>query len=311
VPDGELFRRDYTLRIQTEQGAPDTEVAAVEIRNLDIMFNVEKSLRQEPNTASITVYNLGADTRRAIEKMSLYDPEKKLGAPRQKSSDWSGSKARLPKPGLIRVELEAGYVGSTSLIFRGDLRRAVSTRDADGSVRTTIEGEDGGLSVLAGRIRETFPAGTTTLTVVKACLEAMGLGTGNLIEVEDILANQRLSHATTLYGLASDQLSGILRRLGVRWSVQSGAIRFQPRKIDTARGVLLSADTGMVGSPHRDAKGNLVVKSLLHPGLSCGGFVQVYSIDAQHNGSFQVDKITYEGESAGGSWYCEMELKPA
>lgn len=304
-----LFQRDYVLRVQTSSPGADDLAEAVAITGLDISFKVQKSLDPEPNKATIEILNLDPSRRAAIERLNTYDPKRAKGQTRPKGN-WSGTQPRLPKSGKIRVELEAGYAGQRGLIFRGDLRRATTEKDGT-TVRTVIDGEDGGRAILSSRIRETFSPGTSWYVAVRACLDALALGQGNLIEVEDLLRSRAFSHGTTLVGVASEQLSDLLRRAGVRWSVQNGAIRFERRDPESARGVVLNKDTGLVGSPARDDSGGVNVTSLLNPELSCGGFVTLEVQEEQYNGTYQIRDIEYIGDTAGGDWHAKMLLRSA
>lgn len=302
----ELKQRIWRLVIGT------SDTTAVVVEQLDIEFKIKKTLRLEPNKAEVRVYNLHEDTRHAIERLNLYDPKKKPG---KRGGATAGSKSakqpRAPKVGRIRVELSAGYeTTGLALLFRGDLRRAVSKQDGE-DVVLEIEGEDGGRTVLSSRIRETFPAGTSLLQVVRACAEALGLGTGNLIEVQDELALRSFSHGTTLYGSAADELKGVLRRAGIAYSIQNGVLQFRkagPREVPT-RAVLLNQDSGLIGSPEIDATGTVNAVSLLNPDITIGGYVQLQSRD--FNQAYRVLSIEHVGQSAGNDWYHRLELAPA
>lgn len=306
----DLKNRDWLVRIQLEEPPVGSDVArAVEFSGLSIDFSIEKNLRNEPNKCQLTVYNLSPEHRRQIESMNLYDPKRQKGATRPKGN-WSGKAPKQPKSGKIRVELEAGYVGARGLIFRGDLRRAI-TEVNNGTAATEISGEDGGTTILASRIRESFPAGVPFTVPVKACIAAMGLGVGNIFDVEDLLSSKKVSHGLTLQGVASDELTAITRRLGVRWSVQNGVMRFDRRDPRIARGYLLNQHTGMVGHPRRDKDGSIEVTSLLNPALQVGGYVTVESELQEFTGSYQIVECKYEGQSSGSSWYATLNLKSA
>jgi hypothetical protein len=302
-----LFGRDLVVRVQVAAPEPGEDVApAIEITGLDVDFQIRKSLRPEPNSCELTIYNLTREQARAIEALNTYDPKRTKGQKRPKKNLPKGPRA--PKSGKIRVEIEAGYDEVRSLIFRGDLRRAITTED--GETRTTkIEGEDGGKSILGSRITEAFPAGTSMATVARACIAAMGLGQGNFLEVEDVLSAQKVSGGLVLNGIASEELSAIMRRLGVRWSVQNGVLRFQQRDVDVARGYLLNSETGMVSTPARESTGMVKVTALLNPALQIGGFVTVESELQEFTGSYQIAELTYVGQKSGTQWFAELSLK--
>lgn len=306
----ELFRRDCLVRVQVAAPEAGTDqAAAIELQGLDVQFQVEKNLQNEPNKCSLTMYNLLPETARALEALNTYDPKRSKGEKRAKGK-WDGKSARAPKSGKIRVEIEAGYVGLRGLIFRGDLRRATTERTRTGTT-TKIEGEDGGRSILASRIRETFPEGTSYLTVAKACISAMGLGTGNITDVEDLLGALKVSGGLTLSGVASQELTAVTRRLGARWSVQNGVMRWERRDREKARGYLLSKDTGMVGYPVRTSTGEVEVVALLNPELQVGGYVTLESVVQQYTGSYQISAVQYTGDTRGSDWFAKLTLRAA
>lgn len=262
----------------------------VRFTDLDVSFDVEKSTLREPNKCGLTVYNLGPDHRAQLEQLNTY---------------------RKTGPGRIRVVLEAGYQDpGPSLIFRGDLRNALSTQDPDRTWVTKIEGEDGGRAVLWSRVNRSFPAGTRVDTVVRACAEAMGVGVGNL---DDVVQNLRLesggavfTEGTVLSGRAPEELDGVLRSVGLTWSVQDGVLQLLQRgQALQSTAVRLSADTGLVGAPTRTPDGTVIARMLMLPDVYPGR--QVWLDTDAVRGYFRVKKAKYTGDSAGDAWYIATE----
>jgi hypothetical protein len=291
----ELKNRKYRLTID-----------GLQFEGLNFTAQIKKSLRPEPNCAQITVYNLSPDHQRQIEALNLYDPKRVKGQKRDpKKAKVSSS---TPKLGRIAVELEAGYeTTGMHLLWRGDLRRAVTT--SDGSTATTeLEGEDGGRSVISSRVQQSFPAGTTRYAVVEACAAAMGLGLGNIVSVAHLL-QQPYTSGTLLSGQASAELSGVLRRPGITYSIQNGVLQFLAagQGLNTTA-FYLDSNTGMVGSPELDSSGQVVVTCLLLPTIAPGGFVQLQS--KKTSGVFRIQTVEYDLELAGQAWYARLGLTP-
>jgi hypothetical protein len=276
----ELRQRIYTVR-----------VAQLQITELDVSWDIVKSKKKdEHNSCSLNIYGLSADSRAQIEALSL--KPKKDGL----------------QSGNIRVEIEAGYeTTGTSLIFRGDLRTAVSSRQGS-EIVTTIEGEDGGRSVLRARIAKSFGAGTDYAAAVKACASAMGVGLGNLADVTATIRHVYKS-GLVLSGNASDSLRKVLRPLGLTYSIQNGVLQLQRAGAPlNTQAVLLSQDTGLVGSPERDANGIVTATSLLIPELIVGGVVVFNTKDLK--GAYQIQRANLTGEKSGRDWYVKIEAKP-
>jgi hypothetical protein len=291
----QLFRRAWRVVVN-----------GIDVTALDVEFEVEKSLRPEPNTASLVIYNLATDTREAIEALNLYEPIKTKGQKAKPSAGKAGVKG--PKPGRIPVEISAGYeTPGPSLIFRGDLRRAVSKKNGADWV-TTIEGEDGGRSVLQARVHQSFPAGTTRLDVVRACADGLGLGLGNILEVQHLLTKPYTS-ATIVDGSADTELRGVLRRERIAYSIQNGVLQFHRvgQGLEVAA-YELSSGSGLVGSPEFDANGHVTAKTLMLPNIAPGAYVSLAA--KSFRGTYRVDTIKYTGQSAGDEWYAELGLLP-
>lgn len=280
-----LFRRAYKLTIDS-----------FDVSSLDISFEVEKSIKREPNKCAITVINLPSELRQFLSQLST---RKKKG------------------PGKIRVALEAGYEEETSLIFRGDLRTAVSEKTESGDWETKIEGEDGGQAVLWSRVNRSFPVGTRVETVIRACAEAMSVEPGN---VDTAIAGARLEDGGTVYtagtvlsGPAPDELEGVCRSVGLSWSVQNGVLQLLRRgRAAQPNAVLLSSSSGLVGAPARAADGTIAFKSLLIPDIWPGRQIALDEEDV--SGTFRVKSAKYSGDNRADDWYIEgeaQELLPA
>ncbi len=325
----ELMGRAWNVVVSTESSIGEGFARALEIANSESLsqdnptgglhfdFDIQKDLTEEPNKCKLTIFNLNEDARNALDGLSIFDPKKPRGTkksgPRSRDKELyhgkgTGTKPRAPKTGKIRVEIRAGYISTgMSLIFRGDLRRASSEYQEDGTWETTIEGEDGGRTVLSSRINESFGPGTSLLTVAKACADAMGLGLGNFIEVQDLLGAS-YPRGTVCSGPAAQELAGVLRRAKVGYTILDGQLNFRrlvgPQKLTTA--VYLSQATGLVGSPVRDSTGLVSVTSLLNPQIALGGYVQLDS--KVLSGSYYVQKIQYKGSNYSQDWYSQLEL---
>ncbi|MCK4718807.1 MAG: hypothetical protein KAT70_09075 [Thermoplasmata archaeon] len=275
---GELFGRTYQLTVDT-----------IRFTGLDISFEVEKSTKHEPNKCKISVFNLTRDHQRQLEGLSVRRGQ-----------------------GHIRVELMAGYAGDNSLIFRGDLRTAKTLRDV-ADAETKLEGEDGGRAILWARINRSFPAGTRVDQVVRACAQAMGVGLGN---TDELTRDARLqeggnvfSEGTVLEGSAANQLTHILRSVGLRYSVQNGALQILRRGEPLqATAIRLSSGTGLVGSPEVNADGTVAATCLMLPDLYPGRRVQFEGENL--SGTFRVERANYLGDTLGDAWYIKMECQP-
>jgi hypothetical protein len=284
-----LFHRTCVVEVTPPDGG-----TGIRVEGLRVEFKAVKSLKKEPNTLDLKIFNLAESTRAAMKK--------------------KGS----------RVILTAGYESNAAVIFSGDARTIDHVRTVS-DWETHIQCGDGERAYQFSRMSQSFGAGTSVGDVVRACARQLGLGMGN---VEAALAKggfrgnlSQFVHGYAAHGRASAELDRILRTLGLGWSVQDGALQVL-KDSDTANGtaVLLTAGgngkpgTGLIGSPDHgtpDAKGKpsvLKVKCLLNPQIKCGGVVQLDAIGAK--GAYKVDKLDHEGDTEGGKWYTSLECFP-
>lgn len=256
-------------------------------RGLEIAFDVQRGLTP-PNTATIRVWNLSEAHRRQLGALTV----------------------RGQAPGHIRTELTAGKrVGGVTtdfLLFKGDLRYARNERDGADWV-TTIEGDDGGRALVDVTIQRSFPPGTRVDQVVRACADALGLGLGNL---PPLLAGLRTyEQGTVLSGRASDALRGVLRGIGLSYSIQHGVLQAAragvPLNVPVVR---LSPTSGLVGSPSRTPEGRVLATALLMPGLDPGARVQLESQEIPR-GTYAIRGVRYEGDASATPWYAHTELE--
>lgn len=277
---------------------------------LDVEFEIKRSMDPEPNSCQLTVFNLSPTHRAQIEAQSIYEPKRIKGAKKDPTKPKTGRKV---KSGRIFVSIEAGYEEGTSLVFRGSIRRAISTKEGE-TWKTVIEGEDGGHSMLAGRINEEFSAGTTKAQVVRACADAMGLGLGNFQTVVQYL-QETYDFGTIVTGQPHEELSRICRGAKLSWSIQNGVLQFLPTKSLsdktglTTVGFVLSKTTGMVNAPHKDCNGRVEVQTLMLPDVAPGSYVRLASQGYQ--GTYLVRDIETKGSSSGNDWGHTLSVVPA
>lgn len=271
-----LFNRKWRVRVDDFE----TDI-------LDLSFEIGKTIDHKPNTCSLNVYNLSESHRRQLEQLNVY---------------------RKNRPGRIRVEVEAGYEEQTSLLFRGDLRTAISRQEASSWV-THIEGEDGGRAVRWSRVNRSFPPGTPVLTVIRALAQAMGVGEGNANEAAArarfITGGDSFSEGTVLSGPAPDQMRTILRSLGLTYSIQDGVLQVlqRGRALQTTA-VRLAPGSGLIDYPVRAADGKVTAKTLIMPDLYPGR--KVFFDVPGLSGFFRIRESKYTGDTAGVDWYVAL-----
>jgi len=250
---------------------------------LDISFKVTKTTAREPNKAEILIRNLNPRHRNQIDQMAT-----------------------------VQVILVAGYRDVHETIFSGDVSEAWSYWEGT-EVLTRIAGSDGGNTYRNSRISQTFAPGTRVATVLRAAINSLGIGTGNLSDYESTLrlssAGDNYPSGTTLHGPAREQVDRIVRSCGLRWSIQNGNFQLRVPGQPTFRTALvLKPTTGLISNPSRDKDGKVSAQTLLIPGALPGR--SVFLSTRELSGQYHIKKVEYSGDTSSTDWYCNLELEP-
>ncbi len=286
----QLFGRKFALTVGT------LEVSAFRCK-----FKIEKTLKPEPNKALIEVYNLSPDHRGQLAELA---PGKSIKLGRKRKTQ-----VAKPQPGRVPCRLEIGYDNAEiEQIFFGDLRTVDSEIDGPDWV-TSISSGDGERAYRTARISQAYGPKVPVSTALRAAVKSLGLGDGNLAKVLSGLSLQGQAGVYTrgvvLSGAASRVLTDICRSADLEWSIQDGTVQFVDfGKVLSGRAVVLKPGTGLIGSPNVSADGVMNCKTLIVPGLRCGGIVVLDSTMVE--GNFRVEKIEYVGDTHGQDWTAEI-----
>lgn len=252
-----LFDRRWSLTIGN-----------VRITDLRVQFRAVRSLKPEPNTLDLAVYNLSEARRQAFDTTS-------------------------------RCYLEAGYKERVAGIFLGDVRSVSSVVDGQ-DIITKLASGDGEKAIRGARVAVHFGPQVTAGQVLDELVKALGLSPGNAAKAKATLSQLGVTtiypKGVSLYGNAYRELQEFARSAGVEISVQDGAIQV----LDTgqalgSRAVLLSPSTGLIGSPTVDADGTVAFQALMIPDLKPGVRVQLDSIGVK--GFFRLTHCEYKGDT--------------
>jgi hypothetical protein len=277
----ELFNRSFELNLGGTRVASQT-ISGEPTELLRCVFSIELSRARSANTAEISVYNLAETTRAKVSQEAL------------------------------QVELEAGYVGLSSVIFNGKLETGTSTREGVDWV-TTFQSTDGGKELREGRINLSFKQVNAT-EAFKRVAEQLGVGLGNAIEkmtsgnIRGALTD--FANGLVMSGPAQKELDRLAKMYGYQWSIQAGQLQLlgPDDAISPGDAIILDKDRGMVGTPQAGEKGIVEVRALLNPHLTPGRVVSLRS--RQVTGFYRVEKTNFLGDTRGQDWYADLELKP-
>lgn len=271
-----LFRRAARIVVDTIELASDPDKP----QSLDVRFSVERSLKPEPNTAEIQIWNLSPDHRSQLEELDR-----------------------------VSCTIEAGYADRMSLLYAGTIRTTFTERQGPDLV-TTLHTGDGEKEYQQSRINLSIAKGTPNVSVLDQVVAKLGIDVGNLASAAGALAAEPLIFPAggVLSGSASQILSRIAQSLGFEWSIQGGALQILRTNAGlAATATKLTPDTGLVGVPSVDTKGILTAQALLIPEIFPGRLVVLES--ARLSGNYRIQKCAYTGDTAGAEWYVSIEAK--
>jgi hypothetical protein len=156
---------------------------------------------------------------------------------------------------------------------------------------------------------------TPAATVFQALVAKLGVGVGNTAgkTFELTGVGKFYTHGTVISGSVAQELSDLCLTAGLEWSIQDGVIQVLDRGKairDTDRvgsALLVSSDTGMVGSPSIDLDGIATLKTLLIPDVRVGCMLTLDT--ARIKGNFRLEKATWSGDTSSDDWYITMQAR--
>lgn len=256
------------------------------VEDLRIDFQATRDIGSKQNTGSAVIWNLSRENRG------------KLGEE------------------FDTLKIEAGYENEEfGIIFHGAIRDVTIEREG-ADTRSLIECGDGDKGINKGAVSKTFPAGTKPKEVLEYLASQMpDVEVGTIIGMDDLPAYER---PITLYGYAAREADEIGRQHGVYWSIQSGT--FEAIKSDQYINdvVVISSESGLVGTPKVTDKG-VSLRSLLRPAVGPGRVIDVRSnfLDQdsgrdkrstdQGGGLFRVALATFTGSNRDKPFYVDLD----
>lgn len=239
-----------------------------------IQFRVKRTANRKPNTAQIKLYNLGKD-----------------------------SLEYLKTPGLVAVLL-AGDDYPASM-FTGDIgKRGVITKRAGADLVTTLKVGDGRRVYREAWFSKSFPPGTGRDLMIQQVIAEMGLPIGSLGTVPPFT----FAGPTAFNAPAREVLTELLEIDQSAWMIQDGAVYlFALGETLPGNAILVSTDTGLMGSPDVTDKG-VNFKVRLNPVIRERSLIQLRSREVTM--ALRVATVDQSGDSYARSWETKVQARP-
>lgn len=287
-------------------GAGDEK--GLDLSEMHFTFKVSASDEQSPNTAMIRVYNLSADTVRAITGKSPVE--------------------------YTRVVLQAGYEdGPYGVIFDGTIKQFRKGRENATDTYLDILAAAGDVEYNWGVVNKTLAAGSTADERAAAIAEGMGLSIGHAAASP---TGGVLPRGKVLWGMGRDMMRNEAVSRSASWNIQDGKVNIVALTgYLPGEAVVLNMHTGLVGLPEQTQDG-VRARCLINPRLRIGGLVQIdntsinqllaqesqklsvgqvtynqwaglqFPADVTNDGFYRLYVVEYTGDSRGQDWYCDL-----
>lgn len=260
------FRRLIAVQVGT------TRIESSGFGGLECEFRATRHLQGSPNTADCSLYNL--------------------------SEDDIASLISLPKG--TRISCEAGFVNTgRNEVFRGDLQFCTAQGEFPGTV-VLASATDGGEAQFK-RFYKSYAKGTPLQVVIEDLVKASGLDAGNLSDSfrrYSGLGRERTTSGMVVSGSAYVSAQKLLRPHGFGVSIQSNQVQIREIGVAVAGdAILLNGETGLLGSPSIDNKGEVSFQCEILPDLFPGKQVRIESLAV--NGAVDVREAEYVATMRG------------
>lgn len=238
-----------------------------ELVDLYAKCRVEQSAGRTPNKAKLDVYNLSKDSVQWIEK-----------------------------PGQV-LQVLAGERAAGQVFFGDISRRSVKTSWQPPDHITEISAADGRRIFRESKFAASYPAQTSRSEVLTDLLGVMGLTRGYI----DPNIPERVYPIALCYcDSAREVMSELWEPDAAVWSIQNGALQVVASGQPVRRqAIVVSAETGLIGTPKRTDKG-IDVEMDLNPEVKPGAILVVPSITV--NGGWRVVKVNHNFDTFGDDW---------
>lgn len=253
------------------------QMGNVIVEALRIEFNVKKSLNVQSNKCDIKVFNLNEQSRAAINE----------------------------KDGLL---LFAGYF-NPPLIFKGFVDRVIHMDQSPNRV-THIRGVDG-LLAMTDPGKPLSVTGSTVVDIIRKLIPLTGVGPGNF---EDFVHGRDPKKLTKFAATKSpyDSIVQLTSSLNADVTIQDGDFLFLAHGESISQDLaVLSANTGLIGSPDIGKKGVTKARCFIQRNLTPGYQVRIESLAVPDKPVFRIESVDFRGDTHGPEWSAHLELTQA
>jgi hypothetical protein len=275
-----------------------SNTSAIDLSNLRIQFEVSANDLPIPNTMRVRVFNVAPNTQSQLLSTNLgFQPTVQMppgaiaagnvDALVQAGAVSNGNPPQQQKQYIYnKIQLSAGYLnGPMSVLFVGDIITYSFGKERNVDSYLEFIAADGDNFYNQTVVSTSLPApGGTPLQVVTQLTNAGGVNISQ--QANDILnstggVNIQTVRGRVVYGLQRLTMDKVAKSLGVRWSIQNGALILVPiTGYLTGSIININSTTGMIGTPQATDQG-IIVRCYVNPLIQIGQAVQLLASDIQ------------------------------
>lgn len=277
--------QQYLRKVRaTFNGGLVVNPGGINLHDMKIEFSISKGLSSSANSAEISIYNLTESHRNGMGKE------------------------------FDAITLEAGYIppgddGNVGIIFKGAVRDVEHRREGP-DIITTISCGDGDKALRRATISKSYKKGTPVKEVVEDIykeLEKEGVKRGEWKFPEDV-EKKTFKRPYAACGSCAREMDTIGRGNGFYWSLQNETMEIIPGDGFIGDVVLLTPQTGMIGTPAITDNG-VRVSALLNPAIRPNRRIKIISETLNMNaadGIYRVSEVTYSGNNMDGEFRVDI-----
>lgn len=235
-----LYGRRYRITISDDSGN------GVDVSNLRCTFSIVKTIQAQPNSSTVTIYNLNAQTENAIEISAT------------------------------RITVEAGYEGQQyGLIFDGDILQTIRDKEDGATYRLTIVALDSDRAVNYELANFSILRGQTARSIVDHIVNKAQYPV-SLGSISQVLDNSpRLTRGKVFFGKASDYFNQIAESNGCKYYTEDGKVNLvKLTELSSNEIYDLSPKSGLLGTPEQSEYG-ITGQCLLNPNIKVNSLIHV------------------------------------
>lgn len=278
-----LYGRKYRVFVDTGDDK------ALDVSNLRCKFEIVKTAYMQPNSSTLTIYNLNPDDENKLIRQGQ------------------------------RIIIEAGYQGSQyGMIFSGNIIQPLRSKENGVDYLLTLVSMDSDRYVSYGLIGVALVAEQSSRDAVETLITASSekIGRGVLVD-----SNIKYPRGKVMFGVSKYYLEQLARTENSSYYTDDGKVNIiSPKQVKEGTILDFTPKSGLVGTPIQTEIG-VQCKVLLNPQLQINSLFHLdneritnYQYQAgspvrglDSEGIYRVIKLTHVGDTRGTDWYTEIE----